>query len=129
MPYIIGVVLGIVTFLLARVTRLDRDGAFYPTLVIIIPLYYVLFAAMGDTNALAGESLISVVFMVVAIAGFRVNQLITAGALAAHGVSDIFHSSLIDNAGVPAWWPPFCLAIDVTLAVLVAVRYLPRRNS
>jgi hypothetical protein len=29
---------------------------------------------------------------------------------------------MIVNAGVPLWWPAFCLAFDVTMAAVLATR-------
>jgi ABC-type Fe3+ transport system permease subunit len=48
MPYVIGtVVAGVAVF--ARYAGFDRDRAFYPTVMIVIALYYVLFAAMSGS--------------------------------------------------------------------------------
>lgn len=41
-------------------------------------------------------------------------------ALLAHGVFDFFPIGLIDNLGVPAWWPTFCLAYDAMAAAWLA---------
>lgn len=35
---------------------------------------------------------------------------------------DLFHHLLVHNEGVPRTWLGFCMAFDVTAAVLVAVR-------
>ena len=34
-------------------------------------------------------------------------------ALAGHGVFDALHGHLLENSGVPVWWPAFCLAFDL----------------
>ena len=44
MPYVIGAVLALSAGLFAMWVGLDRDRAFYPTVMIVIALYYVLFA-------------------------------------------------------------------------------------
>jgi hypothetical protein len=49
MPYVIGIVLSVGVALFARHMGLDRDRAFYPTVVIVVALYYVLFAAMSGS--------------------------------------------------------------------------------
>jgi hypothetical protein len=41
-------------------------------------------------------------------------------ALASHGVFDAVHGYVIENAGVPAWWPAWCLAYDVGAAAGLA---------
>jgi hypothetical protein len=121
MAWITGIVLALLTAMSARVAGLDRDRAFYPTLVIVIASYYVLFAAMGASErVLAIEAGVTVAFAVVAIAGFKSNLWLVAGALALHGVFDLVHGNVIANPGVPAWWPAFCSAYDVVLAACVA---------
>ena len=42
-------------------------------------------------------------------------------ALAAHGVMDSFHGAVIDNPGVPSWWPAWCMAYDVGAAGALAL--------
>ena len=102
---------------LAAWVGFDRDRAFYPVLLIIIASYYVLFAVIGgDRHALLIETTIMVAFVVVALAGFSRSLWLVVMALAAHGIMDEFHAALVTNPGVPAWWPSFCLAFDITAA-------------
>jgi hypothetical protein len=49
MPYAIGIALAILTALLVTTAGFDRDRAVYPTLLIVIASYYVLFAVMGGS--------------------------------------------------------------------------------
>lgn len=105
----------------ARLTGFDRDRAFYATVLIVVGHYYVLFAAMGgSTEALVLESMLMLAFVAAAVAGLKHSAWIVVAGLAAHGVFDAFHSQLVRNAGVPEWWPPFCLAFDVAAAALLA---------
>jgi hypothetical protein len=121
MGYAVGLGLAVLTSLLARVAGFDRDRSFYPTILIVIASYYVLFAAMGGSaQASIAESIAMTLFVGAAIAGFRFNAWLVVAALAAHGVFDFFHHALIRNPGVPPWWPSFCLAYDVGLAAIVA---------
>ena len=121
MALLIGVFLAFAVGLLATATRLDRDRAFYPTVMIVIASYYALFAAMGaSTQALVLESLVGAVFLVVAVAGFRSSLWVVALALAAHGIFDLAHGRIISNPGVPSWWPAFCLSYDITAAAYLA---------
>lgn len=114
MGYAIGGLLALAVSLFARSVGLDRDRAFYPTVLIVVGSYYVLFAVMGGTaTALTIELLFLAAFLLAAVAGFKFNLWIAAAGLAGHGVLDFFHASLVSNAGVPVWWPPFCLAYDV----------------
>jgi hypothetical protein len=117
----VGTFLAIVVGLLARVSGLDRDRAFYPTVTIVVASYYALFAAMGaSTSILVLETVVGAVFLAAAVAGFRSSLWIVVLGLAAHGIFDLARGDVIANAGVPVWWPAFCSAYDVTAAAFLA---------
>jgi hypothetical protein len=121
MPFATGIVLAVVSGLTGRLAGFDRDRAFYPTLVIVIASYYVLFAAMGgSTHVLLVESVAMLVFACIAIAGFRTSLWVVAAALAGHGVFDLVHGRLVSNPGVPMWWPSFCGAYDVFIGAFLS---------
>ncbi len=123
MPYLIGIVLALAVSVYATALRLDRDRAFYPTVLVVVASYYVLFAAMGGSGrVIVVESLIMGVFVLAASVGFRRSLWLVVAALAAHGVQDFFHARLVANPGVPAWWPAFCLSYDVAAAGYLAWR-------
>jgi hypothetical protein len=128
MGYVIGAVLAAFVSLFARVVRLDRDRAFYPTVAMVVAHYYVLFAVMGGSvHALAVESIVMTAFVLAAVAGLRINMWFAVAALAGHGVLDAFHAGLIDNPGVPTWWPAFCGTYDIVAAALLARLLMERR--
>src|SRR3954470_2651010 len=103
LPYVVGIVLSIGVALFAGWVGFDRDRAFYPTVLIVIASYYVLFAAMiGSLQTVVLESAVMTVFVIAAVAGFRGNPLIVVAGLAAHGVQDAVHGYIVTNAGVPA---------------------------
>jgi hypothetical protein len=121
MPYIIGFVLSAGVAVFARRVGFDRDRAFYPTVLIVIASYYVLFAAMsGSIQTVVLESVLMALFVITAVAGFKGSAWIIVAALAGHGVQDAVHGHIIANAGVPAWWPAWCLAYDVGAAGALA---------
>jgi hypothetical protein len=123
MAYVIGLVAALVVGAYATTLRLDRDRAFYPTVMIVIAFYYVLFAVMGGSSrALVLESLVAGVFVLAASLGFRSSLWLVVAALAAHGVMDFFHARLIADPGVPAWWPAWCGSYDVVAAAYLAWR-------
>jgi len=74
----------------------------------------------GSTRALIVESIVMTAFVAAAVMGFKFNVWVIVAALAAHGVFDFVHGYLVTNPGVPVWWPPFCLAYDVTAAAALA---------
>jgi len=117
MPYVIGIVLSVGVAAFARCVGFDRDRAFYPTVLMVIASSYVLFAAMSDTiQTVLLESVVMTVFAIAAVVGFKSSAWIVVAALAGHGVFDAVHGHLLENSGVPVWWPAFCLAYDLGAA-------------
>jgi hypothetical protein len=122
MPYVIGAGLALAVCFFATFAGFDRDRAFYPTLTVVIASYYALFAVMGGTpRALRIESVVILLFLLVSVLGFKLNLWVVVGALCGHGVFDLFHAHLIANAGVPEWWPKFCLTYDVAAGGYLAL--------
>ena len=123
MPYLVAVVLALLIVAVTRFAGMDRDRALYPVALIVIGSYYVLFAAMGgSTPSIITETIGAMVFLAIAVIGFRVNLWIVALAIAGHGLFDFFvHPHLVPNPGMPAWWPAFCGTIDVALGILIAI--------
>jgi hypothetical protein len=128
MEYVVGVVLGLGVCGLGTVAGFERDRAFYPVMMIVIASYYALFAVLGaDGRALVVEIAISIVFVCLAVIGFRTSLWIVAAALLGHAGLDLVHGHVVTNAGVPAWWPMFCASIDAFAAVYLAWRLRSRR--
>jgi hypothetical protein len=118
---LVGAVLALAAGLLGRGSGLDHDRAFYPTLTIGVASYYALFAVLGaSTQALVLEALVGLVFLALAVLGFRSSLWVVAAALAMHGIFDFVHGKAISNPGVPGWWPLFCGTFDVTAAGYLA---------
>ena len=127
MPFVIGIVVSVGVASFGRIVGFDRDRAFYPTVMIVVASYYVLFAAMsGSIQAVAIEAAVMTLFVGAAVAGFKSSAWIVVAALAGHGVFDAVHGRLIDNSGVPVWWPAWCLAYDVGAAACLG--WLLRRG-
>ena len=121
LPAVIGVVAALLVGLLGRISGMDRDRVFYPVAMIVIASYYVLFALLGhSTQALVIDAAIGAIFVVMAVAGFRRSLWLVVVALAAHGVMDAFHTRVIDNPGLPPWWPAWCAAYDLVAAAFLA---------
>ncbi len=123
MEYLIGVIMALAIGIFATAVGFDRQRAFYPVVMIVIAGYYALFALIGESrHALSLECVFIAGFVFVAVVGFKLNLWWVVGALFAHGVFDFVHRHLISNPGVPAWWPEWCLAYDVTAAGYLAWR-------
>ena len=122
MALLIGTLLALATGALGRLVGFDRDRAYYPVVLIVIASYYCLFAVIdGSPVALAADTAVAMGFTLAAIIGFRTSLWVIAGALAVHGLMDMVHHNIIANSGVPAWWPAFCGAFDLTAAGWLAV--------
>ena len=106
----------------ATALGLDRDRAFYPAMMIAIATYYILFAATGaSASVVIVESLAAAVFLLFTAIGFKTSLWIIVAALAGHGVFDMLHHLMIDDPGVPQFWPGFCAAFDIVAAAYLAV--------
>ncbi|HZQ94702.1 MAG TPA: hypothetical protein VFA67_06800 [Candidatus Sulfotelmatobacter sp.] len=130
MGYLIGLLLSLAVAGLITVVGFDRERAFYPTVMIVVACYYVLFAAMAPSGpTLIIEIAVASGFLLVAIIGYKRNLWIVAAALVGHGVFDSVHHLLIDNPGVPRWWPGFCMVFDLVLGGLLALRLIRIRHA
>ena len=130
MEYLIGLILALAVAGLAAITGLDRERAFYPTVLIVIASYYVLFAAMGASGrTLVMEIVVASGFLLIALVCFKRNLWWVVAALVAHGVFDFVHHAFIENPGVPRWWPGFCLIFDVIVGGLLAIRLMRFPNA
>ncbi len=129
MDFLIGLLLAAASCGAARLVGFDRERVFYPTMLVVIATYYILFAVMGGGGqALWIEAMIAGAFIGAAIAGFRSNLWIVVAALAGHGLFDLTHHQLFQNGGVPHFWPGFCSAFDGAAAIFLGVILVTRSN-
>lgn len=127
MEYVIGVALALVITAGATALGFDRERVFYAAVMIVVASYYILFAAMGaSASVLIVESIAAGAFLLFAIFGFKTSLWLVAVGLAGHGVFDLFHHLIIDDPGVPRWWPGFCSAFDVAAAGYLAILLVRR---
>jgi hypothetical protein len=123
MEYLIGLLLSLGVAGFAAMIGFDRERVFYPTVLIVIASYYVLFAVMGASRrTLILEIVVASGFLLVATLGYKTNLWLVAIALVGHGIFDFVRPGFIDNPGVPRWWPGFCLIFDVVIGGLLALR-------
>ncbi len=125
MEYLIGLLLAVAVAGFATAVGLDRERGFYPTVLIVIASYYVLFAVMGAPGrTLVIEIVVASAFLVAALLGFKKNLWFAVAAIVGHGVFDFVHHFFIENPGVPHWWPGFCLTFDVVVGAWLSVRLM-----
>lgn len=131
MEYVVGIAAATTVGVFGTLVGFDKERSFYPVVLIVIASLYLLFAVMASsTESLVAEAIPALVFVTMAVLGFRKNApwLVVAG-LALHGVFDFFHPAVITNAGVPVWWPGWCLSYDVVAAAYLAALVLVRKAS
>jgi len=117
-PIVVGVLLAAGIAALAKFTRFDDYRSFYPTVLVIIASYYVLFAVLGGSNhALVWELVIAVAFSTVAIIGAFFSPTLVGIGILTHGLFDLAHDVIIQNPGVPTWWPSFCGSLAALLGL------------
>ena len=122
MEYTVGITLSLAMSLAGTIVGFDRDRVFYPIMAVVVASYYDLFAIIGGSGQALTLDLIGFLFFaVLVVIGFKYNLWLVVGALAGHGIFDVFHADLIANPGVPSWWPMFCLTYDVSAAAYLAV--------
>lgn len=134
MDFLIGIALALGVGIFAALVGLDRERAFYSTVLIVVASYYLLFAAMGaSAPVLRLEILLFVPFALLAVIGFRNSEWWIAAGLVAHGIFDFLRVGHISNPGVPGFWPDFCMGFDVFagawLAALIVRRGRERRDA
>lgn len=128
MGFIVGVSLALAVGVFASWVRFDRERSFYPTVMLVIALYYVLFAVMsGSAHVIVIESAVAAVFWVLSVLGFKRSLWAVVAALSCHGVFDLVHPHVFVNPGVPVFWPDFCAAYDFVAAGYLAALLRVRR--
>lgn len=127
----VGILSGFVIISAGKITRFEKDASFYPLILIVIALLYVLFAQMDQgLFVILAETGVALLFVAMAIAGHKINDWWTIIGFASHGLYDFFHPALLNNAGVPDWWPGFCLGIDEVIAGYLLFKVMKKsRNS
>lgn len=122
-----GLVAGIAIVFAIAIMGLARDRGIYPTILMAIATYYVIFAVdVGDTSAILFNGVVAAIFALVAMYGYKRSLWIVSGGLIAHGIFDLIYAQFESNPA-PSWWPVFCAVIDIVLGVALA--YWILKNS
>ena len=118
--FITGVGLAVVLAVFGKLTGYEKDRSFFPTLLIVIASYYMLFAILdGSVSTIVIEIAVAAFFIVLAIWGSYQFPLIVGAAIALHGIFDFMYGYFYLNNGVPVWWPAFCAGIDIPFGLWV----------
>ncbi|QFU07213.1 hypothetical protein PARPLA_01268 [Rhodobacteraceae bacterium THAF1] len=119
-PLLAGIGLGGATVALMAIGRVMNQRGTWATAMVAIASFYVVFAIQsGNTLEIVVHTGLAAGFAALAIIGARTSSWLLVAALLGHGIFDVFAGSVIANPA-PDWWGPFCLGIDVLLALALA---------
>jgi hypothetical protein len=93
-------------------------------MVTLIAGVYIGFAVSdGRTHVIAVESTVVLAFVITSAVAVTGSPWLLVGLYAAHGAKDLWQHRTEFVRGT-RWWPPFCLAVDFTVAAIVATQIL-----
>ena len=99
---------------------LDSVTVYALQLAFIAAVYIGFAVADGRRHVLAVETAVASVFVVVAAVAVTGSAWLVVAGLAGHGLKDVWQHRTRFVSGT-RWWPPFCAAVDVVAAGLIAV--------
>lgn len=125
---LIGVAVGVLTIVLARVIRGQRW--LYSLGLLVLPGLYAFFALQAGEQAVGVKEMIYgvpfvVAGLVFALVSVRQSAVVVGAFWMLHGLYDLTHGQFITNAGVPGWYPVFCFSVDVVIGAYLL--WLSRR--
>lgn len=132
----VGLTLGAVCVAFARFIRGERW--FYTLSLLTLPSFYAAFAicaGRGDvaTLELAWGAPYLIAGVLLTLINLHISALLVGALWLTHGAYDLLHSLLVENPGVPSWYPVFCATVDFVVGsyLLATSRRAPtlsRRN-
>ena len=127
---LIGVALGVLTIVLARIIR--GQHWLYSLGLLTLPSLYAFFALRAGEQAVGVKEMIYgipyvVAGLVFAFVSVRQSAVVVGAFWILHGLYDLTHHRFITNAGVPGWYPVFCFSVDVVIGAYLL--WLSRRIS
>jgi hypothetical protein len=99
---------------------LDAASVYALGLALIAAVYIGFGVADGRPRVVAVETVVASVFVVVAAAAVTGSAWLIVAGLAGHALKD-FWQHRTGFVASTRWWPPFCAAVDVVAAALIAV--------
>ena len=104
---------------------LDWSVALAALTLAVIAGVYIGFAVLhGREHAFVAEAIAAVTFAALALGGMMVSPWIIPVGLVGHAIWDMLHHRRTHFlTDVPGWYVPFCIVIDVILALVLAVSW------
>jgi hypothetical protein len=119
-----GIAVGVVQAGIAFSFWWLEPATVHALMVVLIAAIYIGFAVSdGRTKVILVESTIVVAFFVVAAVAIAVTPWLLVALYLAHGAKDLWQHRHQFVRGT-RWWPPFCFAVDITVAAIVAAQII-----
>jgi hypothetical protein len=102
---------------------LDTATVYALGLILIAAIYIGFAVADGRGRVIAIESSVASAFVIVAAAAVTGSPWLLVIGLAGHGLKDLWQhrTQFVANT---RWWPPFCLVVDWTVALILTIEIL-----
>tara|TARA_R110002096_G_scaffold11544_1_gene42434 strand:+ start:247 stop:651 length:405 start_codon:yes stop_codon:yes gene_type:complete len=121
-----GLIVGLVASAPHLIVPMDWSVAIAALTLVLIAGIYVGFAIMnGREKAFTTEASVAVTFSLLGLGGLLFSAWIIPIGLIGHAIWDMLHhrkSHLL--ADVPTWYVPFCIVVDVVLAVVLVISWI-----
>ncbi len=119
-----GVVIGVAQAAVAMAFWWLPPSTVHALMVTLIAAVYVGFAvADGRTKVIVVEATVVVGFFIAAAPAVAATPWLVVALYLAHGAKDLWQHRTRFVRGT-RWWPPFCFAVDVTVAAIVTAQLL-----
>lgn len=117
-----GVAIGAAQAAVAMAFWWLEPSVVHALMITMIAGVYIGFAvADGRPKVIVAESAVVVGFVIASAAAVTLTPWLIVGIYAAHGAKDLWQHRTHFVSGT-RWWPPFCLAVDFTVAAIVTAQ-------
>ena len=119
-----GVAFGVAQAAIAMAFWWLEPSTVHALMVTLIAAIYIGFAvADGRPKVIVRESAVVVAFFIASTAAVTATPWLVVALYLAHGAKDLWQHRTQFVRGT-RWWPPFCFAVDMTVAGIVALQLL-----
>jgi hypothetical protein len=120
-PVVWGAVVGVLQALSPlALWWLDAATVYAMSIAVIAAVYIGFAVADGRGKVVAVETAVAGIFVVIAAAAVTGSAWLLVLGLAGHGLKDWWQHRTHFVANT-RWWPPFCAAVDVVVAAIIAI--------
>jgi hypothetical protein len=98
---------------------LDASSVHALAIALIAAIYIGFAVADGRRHVIVAECAVAALFVILAAAAITLSPWLLVAGYFAHGCKDLWQHRSHFVAGT-RWWPPFCLAVDWTVAGIIA---------